>query len=711
MYKKTLLSTSIILACSPMAFAQDFDLFDEVVVSATRTSQQLDDVAASVTVVTDEDIEANLSNSIEDVLKYTPGVTVQGDSRQGVQSINVRGLEGNRVKIIVDGVSQANQFENSYAFINSGRVDVDVDMLKSVEIVKGAASSLQGSDAIGGIVAFETKSPADFLKDGKDVGGHAKFGYSSADATFTESVAVANRFDDVETLIAYTRKDGEELDNFGETYPLETTADNLLGKLQIQLNDDHRLEFTGEYIDKDAQSDLTNSNRNSSGSYDTYLGDDTETKTRIGVKHLWATNTNFADNLEWQLDYLNKESNGLTDRVSSSNTQNKDYVYEESGLQFNSQFDKFITLGGSEHYLVYGFSYSNRDISNVNHEYNSSSADKIVYYVPDATETKYGLFLQDEIAFGDSLIVTPGIRYDSYKTDPNGGIPNGNDGGFDQDSYKAYEESAVTGRLGVTWSVNDEHKLFAQISQGFRAPDFQELYYSFANAAHRYTASPNPDLKAEESISYELGWRVNNRFVRNEIAVFQSEYDNFIERLSRASTNPAFSTEYYYDNVTEATIKGIELSNMLDWHEIADAPKGLTTSLVAAYTKGEDNENNPLNSIMPWNAIAGINFDAPSKVWGTSLKVSYTAKKKEGDIIDSVDRYGNPEGKFAPDASTVVDLTAYYRPIEDLTIRGGIFNLTDEEYYNWTDVRGQSEEDKFYTQAGRNFSVTVKYDF
>lgn len=175
MYKQSLLSASIVLALSSTsAFADDYALFDEVVVSATRTNQQLEDVAASVTVINDKDIEKNMVTDVNDLFKYTPGVTVTTNSRQGIQGINIRGMEGNRVKVIVDGVSQTSQFTpsgtQSYNFINSSRVDVDTDMLKSVEIVKGAASSLYGSDAIGGIVAFETKDPSDFL-NGKDFGG------------------------------------------------------------------------------------------------------------------------------------------------------------------------------------------------------------------------------------------------------------------------------------------------------------------------------------------------------------------------------------------------------------------------------------------------------------------------------------------------------------------------------------------------------------
>ncbi|MCV5664415.1 TonB-dependent receptor, partial [Escherichia coli] len=83
-----------------------------------------------------------------------------------------------------------------------------------------------------------------------------------------------------------------------------------------------------------------------------------------------------------------------------------------------------------------------------------------------------------------------------------------------------FSDSAFTGRLGSVYKLNEQHRLFAQISQGFRVPDFQELYYSFGNPMHGYIFKPNPDLKAEDSISYEFGWRHNNDISSSEVSVF-----------------------------------------------------------------------------------------------------------------------------------------------------------------------------------------------
>jgi hemoglobin/transferrin/lactoferrin receptor protein len=712
MYKKSLLSASILIALSQGVYAEEQSTFNEVVVSATRTNQTMDTVAASVAVISEKDLEENMAKDLSDVFEYTPGVTVNGTQRQGVQSINIRGMEGKRVKILVDGASQPGAFDGGpYSFINSSAVTVDPDMLKSVEIVKGAASSLHGSDAIGGVVAFETKDPRDFLKDGKDFGGQAKLSYSSEDNSFSEHVAVAKRFDNLEALVAYTRRDGSELQNFSKA-PYENYSvtgqdyykNDLLVKLQSQLNDDHRLEFLGEAIYNQTDSDIAHQ------SYKNFNSEDQTKQNRLGLKHIWFTDFVVSDTITSQLTWTSKKENGVTNRfkeaspgfppyvpASGDNQQKKDYDYTEDKIEFETQLDKEI----QNHYLVYGLSYKHSDISNTNREFNSdpSTPDKIYVYTPDAKEQSFGLFLQDEITLlNDKLIITPGVRYDYFSTDPSS---------TSEETFNKFSDSAFTGRLGATYKVNQPGTVFAQISQGFRAPSFDELYYTYDNPGHGYVNRPNPDLESEKSLSYELGYRHNTSASATEFSLYYSDYSDFIEQTS---TNNGGMLEFTNINIAEATIKGIELSNSLDWHEIANLPKGTTTRFVAAYTDGESGDGKPLNSVNPWNAVAAINYDSPNTLWGTSLKVNYTAKKSNNDINSDGDNGGTSDQVELPSA-TVVDLTAYYKPMKDLTVRAGVMNLTNEEYHLWNDVRGATELSPDNTQAERNYNISVKYEF
>lgn len=693
MYNRTFLSASILCALTVTAQAQESTIFDDILVSATRVNSQVIDTAASVTVITDSDIEQNMATDLESLFQYTPGVTLTKKPRQGVQGINIRGIEGNRIKVIVDGVAQPSQFDSGGTFLNSSGIDIDTDMIKSVEVVKGAASSLQGSDAIGGIVAFETKDPADILQ-GREFAGYAKLNYHSATKTFSESVALANKTGNVESLLAFTRRDGKEVNNFGDTDKEKNQSNSLLFKLHYQANPNHRLQFTANLLHNKNDIDTLEYNNFKDGS-----GVDKTEQYQIGFKHIWEADLAFADRVTWQLDWMSKEETGITERTSTrnGNKQKKDYLYSDKGLQFDGQFDKVFDLANTEHYLVYGVSFSNKDIKNTNEEYNTVGSDQTLYYMPNASETRYGLFVQDEIGFGN-FIITPGLRFDHFETSP--GDTSANPSGNPASEYKDYSDSALTARLGSIYKLNDNHRIFAQVSQGFRAPDFQELYYSFGNPRHGYINKPNPNLKSEESISYELGWRYNSEQVKNEISLFYSDFDNFIDRQIVSGSIRTRDAVFQSINIDKATIKGVEFSNQLSWNGFMPID-GFSSHIAAAYTEGEDAQSNPLNSVSPWNTVFGVRYDSIDN-WGAAVNLNYTAKKKSRDISGETPPIG---------AATVVDLTAYYQPIRDLTLRAGIFNATNEEYYDWNTARSLTSEDKSKTQPKRHFAITAKYEF
>lgn len=746
MYKQSLLSASIVLALTSTASAEEYALFDEVVVSATRTEQQLEDVAGSVSVVTEADIEKNLSSDLRDVFKYTPGVSVETDSRHGIQGINIRGLGGNRVNIMVDGISQPSRYDSGYSFLQSSRVMTDTEMMKSVEIVKGSASSLYGSDGIAGIAAFQTKDPSDFFSDEKQLGGYVKLGYASDTNEFSESVALANKFGDLETLVAYTRRDGEEVDNFGTPDEQDSSSDNVLVKAQYQINEQNRIELVGEYgrkqtdtqLDKTGQTFVSDfggfppSFRMGLGNidWDQNYGDDDSKQTRLGFKHILEKDITIADKLVWGAAGVKKDENGNTHRngeitsvspmVPGSPTpdvptgddalraEHKDYTYSEKAIQFDVQATKYLETANVQHTLIYGADYQTKDIENRNLTRNLiDNTDSTIFYQPNAEETRYGAFVQDEmLLLGEALRLTPGVRFDSFETKPDVTTE-----GIDPSvEYTNHSSSAVTGRLGAVYELTDEVKTFAQISQGFRAPSFDELYYSY-DGGSSYENRPNPQLEAEESITYEIGFRHNTDVSSSEIAFYYSDFTNFIDyKVVEEGTTTGDPDIYQYVNVDEAVIKGVEFANTLDVSAVTGAPEGVTSRFAIAYTEGEDGNGNALNSIEPWNAVVALNYDAPNKNWGTSLQLNYIAKKSSSDLNLDGDNGGTTDQVENPSA-TVVDLTAYYVPVQDLTLRAGLFNIADEKYWAWSDVRGRTELDLDDTQAGRNWAITAKYEF
>ena len=190
--RPTVLSLALCLALCGVAEAQaqdpvpsqesargDAAEFDRVVVTATRTERAIVDVPNTVDTIERERMDELLVRDLKDLFRYEPGITVTDSvGRFGLGDIRIRGLGGNRVRIQTDGIPVSDAFSIG-SFSNANRNFVDFDTLERVEVVRGPTSSLYGSDALGGVVSFITRDPADYLDAGKDAYFGFRLGYES----------------------------------------------------------------------------------------------------------------------------------------------------------------------------------------------------------------------------------------------------------------------------------------------------------------------------------------------------------------------------------------------------------------------------------------------------------------------------------------------------------------------------------------------------
>src|SRR3972149_6270649 len=178
--------------------------------------------------------------------------------RDGNSGFTIRGLGGNRVLFQVDGVRVPDGF--SFGPASFGRGDyVDLDLLQSVEIVRGPASALYGSDGLAGVVSFITKDPSDFLEADETFGARLRAGYASADESWSEGAAVAGRWGAWSALVSDTRRDGHESDNQGENdavnasrtapNPQDIESNSAMARLVFEPSDAHRFRLTADYGD------------------------------------------------------------------------------------------------------------------------------------------------------------------------------------------------------------------------------------------------------------------------------------------------------------------------------------------------------------------------------------------------------------------------------------------------------------------------------
>jgi hemoglobin/transferrin/lactoferrin receptor protein len=729
---------------------------DQVTVSATRQAQSVDSVPSTVTVRDRADLDRKNVNNVRDLVRYEPGVSVGGaGQRAGTSGFNIRGIDGDRILTQVDGVEVPdNYFSGPYA--NTHRNYVDPEIVKRVEILRGPASALYGSSAIGGAVSYYTLGPEDIIKPGKDIGARLKTGYSSADDSWLNSATVAGREGDFDGLLHVSQRNGRETESYGEhggtglgstaANPEDVRATNVLAKLGWNYGDNDRLAFTYEKYKDD-----THTNQKSAvggpftggrgfGFYRGREGNDVITRERFGLENSFALDSLLVDNVKWSLNYqIAKTDQDTIERYvpgSRDVWRTRDTYYKERQWIFDAQLDKAFSIGDTEHLLTYGTTLKQQKVTG---ERSGSATCAAVLGTcrtvgapsptasdslaptsdfPDPTINTYALFAQDQIKWGDWTFM-PGARYDHTTLDPHVTdefLRAVSLTSADQFNDKEKKWHRLSPKLGITYAIDDAYTWYGQYAEGFRTPSAKALYGRFENLNTGYVVEPNPDLEPEKSKSYETGLR--GRFDEGsfDVAVFYNKYRDFI---NEDAIQPATSTEAVFqsNNIKHATIKGVELKGRLNLDSFG-APQGLYTQGSVAYLYGRnDDTGQPINSVNPLTGVFGLGYDQDN--YGGLL--SWTLVKRKTRVDDT--NFHAPDGastQFKTPGFGLVDLTGYYKVTNDVTVSGGLYNLADKKYWLWDDVRGYdgvgeagvtapANLDRL-TQPGRNFAINLVWD-
>ncbi len=696
---------------------------ERVTVIATRTEEKADEAPATVTVIDAEKIEAELVTDIKDLVRFEPGVSVRNSparfgaalgatGRDGNSGFNIRGLEGNRVMIQTDGVRVPDGY--SYGPTANGRGDyVDLDLLKSVEILRGPASALYGSDGVAGAVSFVTRDPDDLIAKDRAFGLRGRSAYASADESWANSLIGAGRFGDWSAMLAYTRRDAHEQKNQGETESLNSTrtapnpidyeSNSYLGKIVWAPGDTHRFRLTVDALDSSADADILSGR---SATVLKVLSADSTERTRIAFDHRMTFGEGFWRSAQWSLYSQDSDTRQFTfeDRTPAVD-RTRDNAFDNSIWGASGQVEMGVDAGWAEHRILLGGDYSVTEQSGIRSGTVPTPPDTFPTRVfPTTDYTLAGVFVQDRIALLDGkLTLYPALRYDAYELDPKidalypSTVP-----------VAGSDDSHVSPKFGAVAWPTDWFGAFFSYAAGYKAPEPSQVNNAFSNLAFGYTSVPNPDLKPESSDSLEIGARVRDvSFLgakwSGEIVAFAADYEDFIsQQVVSGSFTPADPAVYQYVNFTDVSISGAEAKLDAAWEN------GFGLRLAASTADGEVRgaPATPLDTIDPAKLVAGIAYDAPSKAFGGQLILTLVDGKSVEDVASPT--------LFRPPSFALLDLTAYWSVTPWATLRLGAFNLTDETYWWWGDVRGLSDTSATrdaYTQPGRNVSasLTLRY--
>lgn len=694
---------------------------DAVTTTATRNPESINDIAGTVSVIDSDELERNSANTIRDAIRYEPGVSIANQpTRGGAAGYSIRGIENNRVLILLDGQTVPDFPGSNFNTPNGYSRDVvDIDSLKQIEIIRGPASVLYGSDAVGGIVSYVSKDPSDYLDMvGKDWFGSLKLGYSSADESYMESLTGAARAGDFEILGLVTRRDGKEAESKGsvtsgngvKNNPMDYDSTSFLGKLIYHASDVDTLKLTGEYFKKNLDVNvLTDLSVAPATTVTSSTGSDETERKRIALDYIHDAQMGFIDKLQIKAYYTQLDRNEHSEQIRSAGTRIRvsDFGYTQDILGAEAQFDSAFQIGKTQNELTYGLSgeYSETERPRNRTESNYPSMTGSTNVVggetypnktfPDNSLTKIGLFAQDKIALGN-WTVTPGARLDYFKMTPKVDQMFLNSGGA---PVSELSEWHLSPKLATTYKFSEEYTGFVQYSHGFRLPPYDSANQTFTNFTYFYGILPNPDLKPESSDGIETGLR--GKFASGSsfsTSLFYNEYEDFIDTVTLpAGTLPGGLMAFQYQNISNVVIYGAEARG-----EYRFSPEWSLLGSIA-YAYGEDQgTHQAIDSVDPVKLVSGLRYQ--TERWGSELTMTHAWRHSRNSSSTN----------FEAPNYTVFDLTAYFEIMPTFTVNAGVFNLTDEKYYLSTDMRGIAANSTVldrYAQPGRNFGVNTTIRF
>lgn len=681
-----------------------------VAVSATRGPRPVDETPATISIIEEQQLERQNVTSPRDLLRYEPGVNFGNQpTRNGGTNFVIRGIGGNRVRVQVDGIRLPDFPESNVGSGNYTRDFVDLDSVRRVEILRGPASALYGSDALGGVVSYYLKDPSDYLEPGRDSFASGRFGYNGADNSLSQTITGAARAGAVEALLSYTHREGHEIRPNGNVLPnpQDYTANTLLGRVVYRLSDTDRLRMTGEVTqrttDTELRSELSSAILGS-------LGEDKATRGRLTLDYLREAPFLFADRVEARFAWTRLDRKEYSDQTRAGGIlRNSIFGFEQTVWSGDVQFGNTVQAFGLPHVLTYGLSLDRTESSRPRDRWQTTlSSGAITSTVagdtfpnktfPDTTTWQAGAYLQDEITLG-AVTLTPALRLDYYalRADPDADYARGFGVGGSP-ILEDMDKFALSPKFGAVWRLDPTYSIYGQYAHGFRAPPYDSATLGFRNTVQRYEILPSTDLRPETSDGVEAG--VRGRFANGssfQLAGFYTRYSDFIDTQT-VGTSTAGLTQFQYRNLSSVTIYGAEARG--EWQ----LPQGFALRGSAAWARGEDDDTGrPIDSVDPVKLVGGLAWQHASG-FGTELMVTHAWRHSRVSTDTS----------FRAPQYTVVDLAAHYDFGQDVSINGGLFNVTNEKYFNSQDVigvAGNSAVRDLYAQPGRYAAINLVVRF
>lgn len=692
---------------------------EEVVVVASKIERPLYRVASQVTQLFRDDLLLQQAHEFGEIARYQASLDSEyAGSRFGSTGVSIRSIGGNRVAMEVDGVPLPQQFAIG-AFANASRNLLDPAIIERVEVLRGPASSLYGSDAIGGVIAVTSIDPAQLVPTGARHYLGGGMGYRSMDASQTGYLTYARQSADVGFQLTTSVRKGHELDNHSSAVPVDRTDHSevsVFAKGAFDLAANVKLRLVADLYDRDASSDLR-SVLGYGRQYATTValyGDDVQQRERLSAE-IVHTASAFIDEATLLVYYQDSETSQATAdyRASAGTTDRlieRAFQFDQSQRGFEARVRKDISMNRMYNVLVAGIEWQHKQLvesrDGSNTDLVTGAVSKVIppgevlpqRDLPKSDVDSLGLYVQNEIQF-DRLTLIPALRWDRFDLDAS------TDALFtDPTRLVDVDDHQLSARLGATWRLGDRATLFAHYAEGFRAPPPEDvnLYLDYSGFV-TVRALPNPGLTSEESTNYEVGFRYGGEHLALAMSIYRSAYNNFIESRVSVGVDPDDGALLFQSrNVANARIEGFEIEVDQQMVAFSEALSDWSLGLSYHSARGEDTDTGiPINLVNPPKAVLALNWREFESL-SASLRATWFGKQTR--IDESAGAF------FVPPSASVVDLVGRWSITPTAEVCAGIYNLADKRYWRYGHVRAFEPDDPrvdALARPGRSIAVSI----
>ncbi|MFQ5547953.1 MAG: TonB-dependent receptor domain-containing protein [Woeseia sp.] len=702
------------------AAADTEERIDQIVVVAHKSERSVRDIAANVTVLSRADLKSQLATSAADMFRYVPGIDYESaGTRFGTEGINIRGIGGNRVALIIDGVPLTDQFDVG-RFSNATRDFLNAGIVEQIEVLHGPASALYGSAAIGGVVAVRTPDPVQ-IAGSSGHGGDFVGTWRGADESLHGTAILALGDESRGILAGASWRDGQQSDSAAAMNDVDLKDYERQSALLKFVADDARgRTWRAGFIHQQASGHTDLRSMLGSGRFRSTTrlqGDDDYVLDLLNLALEFGSPESLVDSgvVRAYYEIADVDQDTLDERGKArrpvSIDRNFHFKQAIRGIELNLQKD--FPGDAVSHRLGVGLEYRHRRTEEhrdgLEHDLMTGAQTKVILGevfplrdFPISNTSEIGTYIEDVVSIGNWSVIAA-IRADRFNLSPQPDLMYAEDYPFADPV--SLSESDVSPKFGLVYHVTPSTDIYLQYAHGFRAPPYEDANIGLEIPVFNYRAVPNPDLKSESSAGFDLGLRWRGTYSNLRFAVFRTTYDDFIESKVRIGIDPVSGRVLFQSqNLRETEIEGLEAG----WQTRLPGPlRALTLDGSLYVARGENRENGqPLNSVGPAQAVLGVGWSAANG--NTSLRL-------RASIADAwSDRDESRGALFGPPGHTVLDLFASRRLTGRTTVRAGLLNLADRTYWNWADVRGLAPDDPVIpvlARPGRSFTISLNMNW